>query len=147
MPFIASNLGGGTLAGKVAHQIDETRAAAERADAEDAVAPYVVQESLPPYGNATATDAGSFDDDGPSWPNEAAESAFLAHAQRSTATESDPAATSADNSADNGEQDASNLPPLDSLVARIPEETRKALEGLFGAKFKAVRKIPRKLIK
>jgi hypothetical protein len=147
MPFIASNLGGGTLAGKVAHQIDKNRTAAERADAEEAVAPYATQESEISYENAMATDAGSFDDDGPSWPDEASESAFLAHAQRSTATESYPAGTPADNSTDNGEPDASNLPPLDSLVARIPEETRKALETLFGAKFKTVCIIPKKLIK
>ena len=36
------------------------------------------------------------------------------------------------------------LPPLDTLVARIPAEVREALEELFRAKFTAVRRVPAK---
>ncbi len=133
MPFIASNLGGGTVANKVAHKIEENRAAAEQSDADDAVAPYALHESAEPYagGQTTANDAGSFDDDGAPWPDGASESAF-------------PAAAAA---IDNEEQDSTDLPPLDSLVSRIPEETRKILDEVFRAQFTGVRKIPKKLLK
>lgn len=144
MPFIANNLGGGTVANKVAHKIEANRAASEQADADDAVAPHALHESAEPYANShmTASDAGSFDDDdGPSWPDEAAESAF--RSQQAGMDSPEPAAALIDNE----EQDAANLPPLDSLVPRIPEEARKMLDELFRAQFTSVRKIPKKLLK
>ncbi|AWI08377.1 hypothetical protein [Ereboglobus luteus] len=139
MPFIAGNLGGGTLANKVANQIEETRAASELADAEDAAPPYA-QENTGDY--ATATDAGNYDDDAPPWLDTAAEQAYLAD-QAAAAS----AMSSANSGEDPDEQDASGLPSLDSLKARIPAETLEVLETFFRAKFTTVRKIPKKLIK
>lgn len=148
MPFISGNFGGGTLAGKVAHQIEKNRAASELSDAEDAVAPHGSQgaedgDGTYANGHMTATDAGSFDDDGPSWPDETAERAFLAQQSVGAAPGSSTAAAPSDNE----EMDSANLPPLDSLVARIPLETRKMLDELFRAEFKTVRKIPQRLLK
>ncbi|MDF9832292.1 hypothetical protein M2103_000502 [Ereboglobus sp. PH5-5] len=139
MPFIAGNLGGGTLANKVANQIEETRAASELADAEDAAPPYA-RENAGDY--ATATDAGNYDDDIPPWLDAEAEQAYLAD-QAAAAS----AMSSANSGEDPEEQDASGLPSLESLKARIPAETLEVLETLFRAKFTTVRKIPKKLLK
>lgn len=42
---------------------------------------------------------------------------------------------------DNAESDASPLPDLDSVVAKIPDETRLALKEMFRAEFSEVRRI------
>ncbi len=38
------------------------------------------------------------------------------------------------------------LPPLETLVARIPAETRAALDELFRAKFTTVRRVPEQFL-
>ena len=70
------------------------------------------------------------------WPDEAAESAFLAESkQNGVPPPPTPVAAPTDAEADKP------LPRLDDLVARIPEETRELLEELFRAKFTTVRRV------
>ncbi|OAM87950.1 hypothetical protein AW736_20005 [Termitidicoccus mucosus] len=51
------------------------------------------------------------------------------------------------NTDDADETDNAKLPPLETLKARIPQETRELLEELFRARFVAVKKIPRQALK
>jgi hypothetical protein len=45
------------------------------------------------------------------------------------------------------EENAKPLPPLDTLVNRIPAETRELLDELFRAKFVAVRRVKKRDLK
>jgi hypothetical protein len=78
-----------------------------------------------------------------SWPDETAETAFLAEAHDrgeivvpAKAREEIP-----------DETDAKELPTLDELVQRIPAEVRDVLDDLFRAKFTKVRRIPARALK
>ncbi len=78
------------------------------------------------------------------WPDEAAETMFMADAR----TRGEPAEISAGAATEAAEEtDTRGLPPLDGLVQRIPAEVREALDDLFRAKFTAVRRVPRKALK
>jgi hypothetical protein len=107
----------------------------------------------PPPGENDSAPSPS-DNSGPSWPDDAAESAFLAesagayaggathggsHATTTAAATAEATEAAADANA--------KLPPLEALVARIPPETRQVLEDLFRARFVAVKKIPRQAMK
>jgi len=69
------------------------------------------------------------------WPDEAAESAFLAESKGSSVSVV-PQIVQVEDKAP-----AAPLPKLDELVSRIPAETRELLDELFRAKFTTVRQI------
>ena len=73
------------------------------------------------------------------WPDEAAESAFLAESGGAAVTTA-PAARVLLKSESQSEP-AKPLPSLDELVQRIPSETRELLDELFRAKFTTVRRV------
>ena len=78
------------------------------------------------------------------WPDEAAESAFLADArERGEPVKATRAAVeTAEDTAD-----PKALPKLDDLVNRIPPEVRDTLEELFRAKFVKVQRVPKRALK
>lgn len=78
-----------------------------------------------------------------SWPDESAETAFLAEARDRGETVAP--AKAREEIPD--ETDPKALPPLDELVQRIPVEVRDVLDDLFRAKFTKVRRIPAKALK
>jgi hypothetical protein len=75
------------------------------------------------------------------WPDEAAESAFIAEARDRGET-----VTAAPASAAVEESDGKNLPSLDALVKRLSPEVRETLDDLFRAKFVSVRRVPKKAL-
>ena len=79
----------------------------------------------------------------PFWPDEAVESSFRAEARE----RGEPVVVAApeEEAADNS--DASPLPALNDLVARVPAEVRDLLDDLFRAKFVAVKRVPKKSLK
>lgn len=144
----AGDLGGGTIAAKVAVQISANEAERESSEADEAIAPTDLAGSADAYDDAnavgpmTARDAGSaFDDDGPMWPAGAAEVAFSSDPSAGARAKPKHSSVEDDNDDAHGRQP---LPPLAELVERIPPETREVLEELFRAKFVAVRKISKK---
>jgi hypothetical protein len=70
------------------------------------------------------------------WPDEAAESAFLAET-RGVETAAKPVVEAKMKE----ETSLAPLPKLDELVNRIPTESRELLEELFRAKFTTVRRV------
>ena len=160
-PFTpGGEMGGGTLAAKVAIKISNDRAASEGIDTGEAIAPAgAIGGAGSGYaGNTGFADAGSYvDADGPEWPDAATEAAFLgvggqAHiaADAQSLTGNSPARARDEEDEDVDDKTAGGagktLPALDALVARIPGETREVLEELFRARFVKVSKIPRKRI-
>ncbi|HVW21293.1 MAG TPA: hypothetical protein VHC86_08760 [Opitutaceae bacterium] len=93
-----------------------------------------------PPAPAAAPD-GAGPDEGPNWPGEADESAFLA-AARESGEEAPPRLPAAPAP----EEPAGSLPPLEELAGRVPPAVRAALDELFRAKFSAVRRIPAEAI-
>lgn len=95
---------------------------------------------MAPVHSAAPREAG---DEQPNWPDESAESAFIAEArERGEMVVAKTAAAEADD-----EPAAKSLPPLDELVNRIPAEVRDVLDDLFRARFVTVRRVPRKALK
>lgn len=80
--------------------------------------------------------------EGGTWPDESAESAFLAEARQRgelpVAAQAEPAAE---------EADARALPALEEMVRRVPTEVREALDDLFRARFVRVTRVPAKALK
>lgn len=87
------------------------------------------------------------------WPDESMESAMLGELRERGETVVPPGVAQAGpggesaGSAEEKETDKKALPPLDSLVQRIPPEVRETLEDLFRAKFVTVRRVPKKALK
>lgn len=80
------------------------------------------------------------DDGNPETVDDMAESAFRAEArQRGETVAAPPVMTEV--------VETGPLPPLDSLVQRIPSEVRDTLEELFRAKFVTVRRVPASALK
>lgn len=77
------------------------------------------------------------------WPDDAAEAAFLAEAR--DRGEVPTPVKAREEIAE--ETDARPLPALDDLVARIPAEVRESLEDLFRARFVRVARVPRKALR
>jgi hypothetical protein len=77
------------------------------------------------------------------WPDESAESSFLAEARSrgESVTPPKPKEEMADDA------DTKPLPPLNELVDRIPAEVRDALEDLFRARFVKVKRVPKSAFK
>jgi hypothetical protein len=95
---------------------------------------------------AEVTEAVPAADGGNVWPDEAAESAFLAEARTNGETPQVATVTAAEPEVEN-ETDGKELPPLDDLVKRIPPDVRDVLDDLFRAKFTGVRRVPKKSLK
>jgi len=152
-PFQAGGeLGGGTLAAKVAGKIAYERAVGEGLDVGEAVAPASANAGLVDNTGYVET-AGYANDDGPEWPDAATESAFLGGRIQSAANAQSgvPGARDEEDDSEGGDQTsagagAKDLPALETLAARVPAETRAILEDLFRARFVKVRKFPRKLV-
>jgi len=102
----------------------------ERAAIDDAVVADV----------GAAIDGGAADDDGPRWPDEATESAFLSDQPPRLAEISVPLAKDVSPKKSSPEVNVA-LPPLQSLVDRIPAEARETLEDLFRARFVSVKRV------
>lgn len=92
---------------------------------------------------ASGGEGASGSADGPSWPDDAAEAAFLGEARERGEVVA-PAKAKEDIP---DETDAKALPTLDALVQRIPPEIRETLEDLFRAKFVRVQRVPKKALK
>jgi hypothetical protein len=75
------------------------------------------------------------------WPDESAESAFRAEARDRGETIAAAPAPEVE------EVDTKGLPPLDTLVRRIPAPVMEALDDLFRARFVRVQKVPRRALK
>jgi len=82
------------------------------------------------------------DTDAPMGPGVEEEAAFFA-AQRATETTRPASGPGEPEEA----PDNNNLPPLDTLVNRIPAEARAVLDELFRAKFTTVRRVPETALK
>lgn len=91
----------------------------------------------------TSAPHGTDEDVPPAWLDEQAESAFRAEAR--DRGESVRVTRPAEDAAE--EAEPGNLPQLDELVARIPADVRETLEDLFRARFVAVKRVPRKILK
>lgn len=97
----------------------------------------VEEEALatPRIQSTTTEYERSFDDDGPSWPDEAAESQFLAN--EPTVLPIAPALSTAAAAP----RKKRNLPSLESLTERLDPNLKAELDELFRARFVAVREI------
>jgi hypothetical protein len=80
-------------------------------------------------------------DEVPEVVDELAESAFRAEARERGETIASVPVRTAET------EEKGPLPPLDSLVQRIPADVRETLEDLFRAKFVTVRHVPAKALK
>ncbi len=112
--------------------------------AEDTVA-AVAAFAVVSVANAIAAPATTeFDsEEGPRWPDEATESAFLAEQKTEVAPPPPPAAPIAPAVT----IDEGPLPNLQNLVDRIPLDAKAALDELFRARFVSVKRIPEKALK
>ncbi len=117
----------------------------DEADAPDEDAETPVQTGIP--GVAPMEGGASFDDDGPTWPDEAQESGMRAEAVERGETLSSRAAREVAEAAAEAAAEKQNLPTLDALIERIPAEVRDTLEDLFRAKFVKVARAPKKVLK
>ena len=77
------------------------------------------------------------------WPDDAAESAFLAEAR----DRGEPAPTAKTETEPLEPVDPKSLPALNDLVNRIPADVRETLEELFRARFVAVKRVPKRALK
>lgn len=116
------------------------RAVAEPARQALREAAVSIERSIPASELRTAS---GVEDAGVSWPDDTAESSYLAEARERGETPA-PAASKAPEKDD---ADPKSLPPLDELVERIPAGVREVLDDLFRAKFTKVRRIPRSALK
>ncbi|MFA6962366.1 MAG: hypothetical protein WC205_16550 [Opitutaceae bacterium] len=115
------------------------------------VQPHIPSVEVAAIAAATATTgatgAPNFDEEGPVWPDEAAESAMRAEVVDRGETLSSKAAREAAEAAAEAEAEKRNLPKLDELIGRIPTDVRDTLEELFRAKFVKVARTPKKALK
>lgn len=92
----------------------------------------------------SAAEVSPFDSEGPaSWPDDAAESSFIAEARQ----RGEPVKATIATAEIIDEKDTKSLPPMADLLKRISPEVRETLEDLFRAKFTVVRRTPKKWFK
>ena len=99
----------------------------------------------PPSRDATPTDEGAppvEDLSSAAWPDDAAESSFLAEARERGEVVVPKKAEDATE-----EAETSPMPPLNELVERIPAEVREVLDDLFRARFVTVKRVPKRALK
>jgi len=92
---------------------------------------------------AIAPEALSDGEPGAVWPDDSAESSFLADLRE----RAEPPSTTPDAEVIAEDSDAKALPPLDDLVQRIPAAVREVLDELFRARFVTVKRVPKKSLK
>ena len=100
-----------------------------------------VEGPAAPVEEAAETVAAALENGANVWPGENAEAAFMADARE----RGEPVVAAAVEAIE--ETDTANLPPLDELVQRLPPEVRETLDDLFRAKFIAVRRVPKRVLK
>jgi len=88
-----------------------------------------------------------FDDDGPVWPDEAAESAMRVEVSARGETLSSRAAREAAEELARAADEKKGLPSLDDLINKLPAEVRDTLEDLFRVKFVKVVRVPKSALK
>jgi len=98
-------------------------------------------------GTTGTTGAPTFDEEGPVWPDEAAESAMRAEVTERGETLNSKAARELAEAAAEAAAEKKGLPTLDALVEKIPADVRDTLEDLFRAKFVKVARVPKKALK
>jgi len=87
-------------------------------------------------------------DDGPIWPDESAETAFLSEQQGPSVGISLPVTAPVASEDEGDREDAAiPLPSLDDLINRVPAHTREVLEDLFRARFVRVVRTKKHLLK
>lgn len=120
-------------------------------DGGEEVQPHIPAVEVAAIAAATATTgvvgAPVFDEEGPVWPDEAAESAMRAEVSERGETLSSKSAREAAEAAAETAAEKKNLPPLDDLINRIPADVRDTLEDLFRVKFTKVARTPKKALK
>jgi hypothetical protein len=85
-----------------------------------------------------------FDADGPAaWPDDAAESSFIAEAKG----RGEPVKATVATAEIIDEKDTKSLPPMADLLKRLSPDIRETLDELFRAKFTTVRRTPKKWFK
>ncbi len=94
-----------------------------------------------------ATGAPTFDEEGPVWPDAAAESAMRAEVAERGETLNSKAARELAEAAAEAAAEKKGLPSLDALVNQIPVDVRATLEDLFRVKFVKVARVPKKALK
>lgn len=116
--------------------VSNPRVVVELAPASRLIAPPVPTEAVEPV---------SVEDDATmsTWPDDTAESQFRADARE----RGEPVRVTREAEDAVEESDGNALPKLDELVARIPAGVRETLEDLFRARFFAVKRVPKKVLK
>lgn len=113
--------------------------------------PHIPAVEVAAIAAATATTgvsgAPTFDEEGPVWPDEAAESAMRAEVKDRGETLNSKAARELAEAAAEAAAEKKNLPKLDDLINRIPADVRETLEDLFRVKFVKVARAPKKALK
>jgi hypothetical protein len=94
-----------------------------------------------------ATGAPTFDEEGPVWPDAAAESEIRAEVAERGETLNSKAARELAEAAAEAAAEKKGLPSLDALVEKIPADVRDTLEDLFRVKFVKVARAPKKALK
>lgn len=104
------------------------------------------EDAVAANASAAAAAEGAPLEEGPRWPDEAAEAAFLSEQRTAGGTGALSAVRGTAEKAQ-AEVDTSPLPPLQTLVDRLSGETREVLEDLFRAKFVSVKKVSPEVLK
>jgi len=120
-------------------------------DGGEEIQPHIPSVEVAAIAAATATTgttgAPTFDEEGPVWPDEAAESAMRAEVTERGETLNSKAARELAEAAAEAAAEKKGLPTLDALVEKIPADVRDTLEDLFRAKFVKVARVPKKALK
>jgi hypothetical protein len=112
-------------------------------DAEVAVMPRAETDAV----MADASASAPFDEDGPSWPSEASETAFLGEEKGQGREVPKSGVQTLRQEAQQAEAALGPLPSVDALVARIPPETLAVVNDLLRVKFTGVRRVPPHVLK
>ena len=115
------------------------------------IQPHIPAVEVAAIAAATATTsmagAPTFDEQGPVWPDAAAESEIRAEVAGRGETLNSKAARELAEAAAEAAAEKKGLPALDALVDKIPADVRAILEDLFRAKFVKVARVTKKALK
>lgn len=112
------------------------QAASAAATSTPETVPGEVEDAPPARGGGTEVSPAANGDNSVAWPDESAETAFLAESGEKGELPSAAAGVPA------MEVETRQLPSMEELVARIPPDVREGLDGLFRARFVRVVRIP-----
>ena len=96
---------------------------------------------------ASIDGGGASDEDGPRWPDEASEASFLSDQPPRLVEISVPVTKNSKETENGGAEPEIPLPPLQSLIDRIPAEARETLDELFRARFVSVKRVQQENLK